>query len=212
MTTGIASTDLYLFEEALLAMDKDTAFSIAAYYTNPSDLADKLLIPSLESMDAGWVEGRIALAQVYLSAQICEDILQSVLPDRDARLKGVDRIAIVLLEDYHSLGKMIVRSTLLAAGYDVLDFGRMDVEEIVTRLRRSPVDVLLISVLMLPSAYKVAQLRKRLGEEQLDTTLIVGGAPFRLDPQLWQEVGADGFGAVASDAVGIVKKVLGEKP
>ncbi len=213
MKTDAGPTDIYLFEEALLAMDRETAFSIAAPYTNPSDLADNLLVPCLESIDLGWVEGRVALAQVYLSAQICEDILQEVLSDNgDAKPSITEQIAIVLLEDYHSLGKMIVRSALLAAGYSVLDFGRMEVEEIVARLKESSIELLLVSVLMLPSAHKVAQLKQRLEEESIPTKLIVGGAPFRLDQKLWQEVGADGFGAVASDAIDIVKRILREKP
>lgn len=212
MKTDAGPTDLYLFEEALLAMDREAALSIASPYTNPSDLADNMLVPCLENIGKGWAEGRLALAQVYLSAQICEDILQSVSTSLKMKPKRNEQIAIVLLEDHHSLGKMIVRATLMAAGYSIVDLGRLEVEELVAHLKLSPVELLLISVLMLPSAYKVAQLKKRLEEESIPTKLIVGGAPFRIDQNLWQEVGADGFGNVASDAIDIVKRMLREKP
>ena len=50
-------------------------------------------------------------------------------------------------------------------------------------------------------ALKVKELRELLGS---DVGIVVGGAPFRFDPLLWREVGADAFGRTAADAVNIV--------
>ena len=42
--------------------------------------------------------------------------------------------------------------------------------------------------------------------------VVVGGAPFLFDDQLWQEVGADAMGKSAADAVAIVTRLMGEMP
>jgi methanogenic corrinoid protein MtbC1 len=68
--------------------------------------------------------------------------------------------------------------------------------------------VLLVSTLLLPSALRVKDLRRRLDELHAPTRLIVGGAPFRLDPQLWREVGADANGNSATDAIALVTHAL----
>jgi methanogenic corrinoid protein MtbC1 len=59
---------------------------------------------------------------------------------------------------------------------------------------------------MLPSALKV----KRIQEETkgLKTKIIVGGAPFRLDPELWKEVGADGYCKDASEIFNMLEEVM----
>ena len=44
---------------------------------------------------------------------------------------------------------------------------------------------------MLRSALRVSDVKKQLQQQGVKTKIIVGGAPFRFDAQLWQEVGAD---------------------
>ena len=44
-------------------------------------------------------------------------------------------------------------------------------------------------------------------ESGCKTKIIVGGAPFRFDSRLWEEVGADAVGIFASEAPGLVDKL-----
>ncbi len=60
---------------------------------------------------------------------------------------------------------------------------------------------------MLPSALKIKELKDKL--ENMDVKIIVGGAPFRFDDQLWREVGADAMCKNASEAVSIIHHVIG---
>ena len=62
---------------------------------------------------------------------------------------------------------------------------------------------------MLPSALKIKQVRDKLVEMALDVKIVVGGAPFRFDAQLWQEVGADAMCRTASEALPLIKGVIG---
>jgi trimethylamine corrinoid protein len=144
---------------------------------------------------------------VYLSARICERFLETTLPAgttvRDQRL----RLAIAALEDHHLLGMHIVGAVARSAGYRVADYGSLTVAGLVARAVTDRVDVLLVSVLMLHSALRVRDLRDGLRAAGSSATIVVGGAPFRLDPDLWREVGADAVGGDATDALAILRRL-----
>ena len=63
------------------------------------------------------------------------------------------------------------------------------------------IKILLISVLMFSSASHIEELCNRLKQEHPATRVIVGGAPFRFDSQLWQQVGADAVGTNPEEAI-----------
>lgn len=97
-----------------------------------------------------------------------------------------------------------------ASGFELFDYGRMDVEALVDRAIADRIRVLMISVLMLPSALKVREVCSLLKARGSNARVIVGGAPFLFDSQLWQEVGADAMGSSAAQAVSIVERMMGE--
>lgn len=99
-----------------------------------------------------------------------------------------------------------------ASGFELFDYGRMDVDALVERVVADRIRVLMISVLMLPSALKVRDVCERLKAKGADTRVIVGGAPFLFDHELWKEVGADAMGSSAAQAVAIVQRLMGELP
>jgi len=159
-----------------------------------------------------WEAGNVALSQVYMSGRFCEELVERVLPPSDPDRKHQPRSAIVVLSDYHMLGKRIVYSVMRASGFELFDYGRMDVDELVERALADKVRVLMISVLILPSALNVREVCARLKAADAGIKVIVGGAPFHFDAQLWQEVGADAMGHSAADAVSIVGRWMGEMP
>lgn len=199
--------------EALEALDRpriEALFQRALATDGPLQVIERLIVPSLKQVGDGWHDGRVALSQVYMSSRICEDMIRRVLPARAPGHGGQARMAIVVLNDYHMLGKRIVYSVLRASGFDLFDYERMDVAEIVDRAEADRLDILLVSVLMLPSALKVPELRSALEARGVHVRIAVGGAPFLFDTNLWREVGADAVGYSASDAVGIVQQWMEE--
>ncbi|MDD2761589.1 MAG: cobalamin-dependent protein, partial [Methylomonas sp.] len=103
----------------------------------------------------------------------------------------------------------IVFSVMRASCFGLFDYGRVDVAELVERMISDKIEILLISVLMLPSALKIRELRDALDARGIALKILVGGAPFQFDPSLWQEVGADAMGLSAADAVAIVQSWSG---
>jgi methanogenic corrinoid protein MtbC1 len=200
------------FQNALLALDRIAARNVVRQIQtkqSPVQIVDTLIRPVLERIGAGWERGEIALAQVYMSGRICEEIVDLLLPPRSPDRKGQPHLAIASLEDYHALGKRIVYSMLRSGGFDLLDHGQMKADALAHRAAQDEIEVLLISVLMFPSALRVRDVRRTLDEIAPGTKIVVGGAPFLFDDQLWQRVGADAMGRTAADAAGIVYRVAG---
>lgn len=200
------------FRETLLSSDIEAATTILAGYLvskNALDFVEEVVVKSLDQIGEGWENGTYALSQVYMSGRICEDLLEKTLPDESGLRKDKPKIAIALLNDYHALGKRIVYAVLRAGGYQLIDYGRVEVEELVRRVKEDQIETLLISVLMLSSALQVKEVVQSLNYYSDRLKVVVGGAPFRLDRDLWQEVGADAVGYTASDALHLVGQLEG---
>lgn len=200
------------FEAALLQINRIKAAEIfSECYKNGNNIhqLEHLTIRSLEYIGDGWEKGTISLSQVYMSGVICEELMEKYLPELDAKRKDEPKIAIGVLQDYHALGKRIVYSVLCAGGFEVIDFGQgLTVDELVAKTIENKIEVLLISTLMLPSALKVKEVIAKLKEQKFTGKTIVGGAPFRLDGNLWKTVGADADGKNATDIIEIIDSML----
>jgi trimethylamine corrinoid protein len=131
-------------EQALLSLDRVRAAEIveqAATNGSPLDVIEQLVRPVLERIGERWEAGDCALSQVYMSGRICEELLNRLLGDpTQAGLaltspgRRAPRLAIAVLDDYHMLGKQIVRTVVRASGYPIEDLGRVDVETLVDKV------------------------------------------------------------------------------
>jgi methanogenic corrinoid protein MtbC1 len=202
-----------VFERALLAMDRVGAretLLAAAEGEETLAVAESVVAPALERIGDDWERGTVSLAQLYMAGRIAEQVVSEVLPQVRAGDGGRPQLAIAVLEDHHTLGKRLVLSALRAAGHAVADYGHgVTVEQLVQRCRDDKPAVLLISALMLPAALRVRDVVGRLALPAPHPVVIVGGAPFRLDPELWREVGADATGRNSAEAIQLVDRFTG---
>ncbi|WP_240905822.1 cobalamin B12-binding domain-containing protein [Thiorhodococcus mannitoliphagus] len=203
---------------ALLVLDRIQARALldaARAESDPLTVIENLVRPALEEIGRRWEDGDCALSQVYMSGRICEELVEELLaqsseseiPHAHALETTPPRLAIAVLEDHHLLGKQIVRTVLLAAGYKVIDYGRQDVDGLFERVRDDQIDILMVSTLMLPAALRVRVLMDRLGALSPRPRVVVGGAPYRFDEGLWREVGADAVGLSAGDVLQILERL-----
>lgn len=202
------------FQAALESVDRIKAEALfqqaLSNYDSPIEAVEQFVVPAMEQIGCKWSSGQIALSQIYMSGKFCEELVEQILPPSAPERKHQPRQAIVVLNDYHLLGKRIIYSVMRAAGFELFDYGRMEVDELVERIVADKIRILLVSVLMLPSALKIRNLRTALDARGIQIKILVGGAPFQFDKQLWQEIGADAVGLTASDAVKIVQGWAGE--
>ncbi|MBV6340194.1 cobalamin B12-binding domain-containing protein [Candidatus Magnetobacterium casense] len=203
MTRALLSVDKVRAKEAL-------AQTIKIY--KPIEIVEYIIVPSLKQIGEAWTIDEVSLSQVYMSGKICNEILEDIIPRDNSIRQRQLTIAIATLEDFHTLGKQIVKGFLHAAGYEIVDYGNgLSVDGLVGLVIRDKIDVLLISVLMLPSALSIKEVRKRLKERQAAVTIVAGGAPFNFDDKLYEYVEADHMGKTVSDAINIIRTIETEK-
>lgn len=197
-------------ERALIELNQDRAEELvlnAVKSSTPIETAGTLISYTLKRIGDSWEKGELALSQVYMSSIICEKIIDSVLPPKSPNRIDQPKMAIGVFEDFHLLGKRIVYSTLRASGIELIDLGGgLSVEKTVELVKDNKIEILLLSVLMLPSALRVKELIESLAP--LGTKVIVGGAPFRFDPSLAAEVGAEYVGNDSAEALALVNEIL----
>ncbi len=201
-------------EASLLSVDQVQAQGIvdAAGSMAPLELVEKVIVPAMERVGAGWEAGNVALSQVYMSARICEQLVDRITISQEQLRTPQPRMAIAVLEDYHMLGKRIIHSVLRGGGYQVLDFGRQNADELAEKVRAEDVEILLVSTLMLRAALRVPYLRSQVNAlAGRRVKIIVGGAPFRFDKTLWNTVGADATAAGAAELLPIIKQMTGRE-
>jgi methanogenic corrinoid protein MtbC1 len=201
--------------EALIAVDRLATEHIlvnAHGRTSLLSVTEELITPALEEISNRWSRGELSLSEVYMGSRLCEDSLKLLPTSRGPLQKNQSKLGIVALMDYHSLGKKIVISILRSAGFEIIDYGNgVAVDNVVGLVVQDKIDILFVSTLMLPSALAVGQLRSKFDGRRLNTRIVVGGAPFRFDDQLWKELGADAMGIGAADAVEIAKRFSRER-
>lgn len=200
-------------EHALLSLDQEAVARIIMEAQNdnsPGKIAGDLISSTLVRIGDSWESGNLSLSQVYMSGIICEKMIDKILPPQSPIRKSQPKMAIAVLEDFHLLGKRIIYSTLRASGFELVDLGGgLSIERIVDIIKTENIKILLLSVLMLPSALRIKELKLQL--KGVDVTIVVGGAPFRFDKQLWKEVGADYCGKDSSEALEIVNRIMEDR-
>lgn len=201
------------FEQALMALNRLAArnlIEMAVVDIPALKLVDQVVVPALTRIGNRWASGEADLSQVYMSGRICEELVDRLLPPGDPQRKEQPPMAIAALDDYHLLGKRIVYAVLRAAGFAVKDYGRVTADEVIVRVKADRIKVLLLSTLMLNSALHVAKVVDDIKAAGLDVKVVVGGAPFNFDDQLWREVKADATAVSAAEVVDLVNAIMEE--
>jgi methanogenic corrinoid protein MtbC1 len=210
MTADFSKKRIDELISALLYMDRLAVREILSKSTENEDklhVIDAIIVPALEEIGRRWEEGTLAISQVYMAGIIIEEAIGGLFPHNDLPGGAKGKIATVVLEDYHMLGERIVSVFLIGAGYSPIRYGRRDVAELLSLIKKDEIKYLFISTLMLPSALKIREISPQVFSEGVK--IIVGGAPFRFDPDLGREVGADRVCLTASDAITALRELEG---
>ncbi len=135
------------FIDALLSVNRIRAKAIfMESKAEPIQLIEKLVLPALQNVGEGWMQGNVALSQVYMSARIFEDLIELVLPANAPDRKSQPKMATVVLEDHHGLGKRIIDSILRASGFELLDYVMgIKASDLINKVEKDSIEIILIS-------------------------------------------------------------------
>ena len=135
-------------------------------------------------------------------------VVEPALEDTQRARKGVVVIGVVE-GDIHTLGKNLVRVMLAADGFTIHDLGRdVSVRTFVDAAEANHADIIAMSSLMTTTMGRMKDVvgelaaRGRRGCHRV----LVGGAP--VTSQFANEIGADGYGADAADAVTVANRLV----
>jgi len=205
------------YNEAVYETDKTGALAVVAQALSDGysaeDIVFKLVIPAVESMMTRIEQDPDAnLAQHFMTAQIAADVTEAMLEKFNTPPDIIGKVVIgAAAGDLHTLGKRIVKGCLKSLMVDVVDLGiNVSAETFVEQALTHEAQVIAISAMMVHTATgengskKVRALLKEQGLEH-KIKLVVGGAPYRFDPELYQKVGADAW---APDGVNAAKVIV----
>jgi methanogenic corrinoid protein MtbC1 len=185
---------------------------------SPEDIVFQVVIPSIEHMLSYLVDTKGAtLSQHYICSKVSSEVTDRLLPI--FTLKQEKKGTIVLgtaRGDFHGLGKKIVGGCLTANMYNVHDLGiNVEPEKFVDEALRVKAEIIGVSSMMVHTTLGeqgARGVRKILNERGLEShiKLIVGGAPYRFDPELYKKVNADGWSDNALEVVNLVETLIGK--
>lgn len=174
-----------------------------------------VLEPALEKIGEEWrTSESFSIAQAYVAAKIAEDLLVKVAANRQLGQPPQPSRGTVVMgnieEDFHGLGRRMVVTFLRSEGWVVEDIGN-DVlpKDFVDKAMETGARVIGVSAMMMTTARNVRKLREEIDSRGLTgrIQLAVGGAVFRLYPDLVKEVGGDGTAASALGAPQLVAEL-----
>jgi corrinoid protein of di/trimethylamine methyltransferase len=179
---------------------------------DPSRLIDDGLVPGVKEVGERFERGEVFLPHMVMASDAVDaamKIIEPHLPKGRALSKG--KIVMGTVEgDLHDLGKNVVIMMLKANGFEVIDIGRdVSAGAFVEKAKDLGAQIIGASSLMSTTRPYQRELIQEVERQGLKgkVKVIVGGGPVNLE---WaKEIGADGYGHDASEAVREVRRLLG---
>jgi 5-methyltetrahydrofolate--homocysteine methyltransferase len=179
---------------------------------DPMALIAETMIPAMDEVGKLFQEEEYFVPELILAGRAMKaamEPLRPLLAAAGARPAGVIVVGTVK-GDLHDIGKNLVASMLEGASFKVVDLGT-DVwpEKFVEAIREHDPQILCLSALLTTTmtamkttidAVTGAGLRR-------NVKILIGGAP--INEAYAREIGADGYGATATDAVALVRRQVG---
>ncbi|WXG43760.1 MAG: cobalamin-dependent protein [Promethearchaeati archaeon SRVP18_Atabeyarchaeia-1] len=174
--------------------------------TNPRDIL-KALTLGMDDVGKRYEAMEYYLTELVLAGETMKEAFKVLQPHLKTEEKGKNQTIVLatVKGDNHDIGKNILASMLMSAGYNIIDLGtNVDEKEITKAVKESSAKVLALSSLLTMTAPEIAVVDKALKDAGVrrKVKLIVGGAP--LNMALAKKLGADDY---ADDAVAGVKHI-----
>jgi len=209
------------YNEAVFDTDRDKALKIihdaVSSGVSPEEVVFQVIIPAIEqTINYIREDEDLSLAQHFMTAQIASDVIEEMLVQFKTAPKVMGRVVIgTSYGDLHTLGKRIVTGCLRARLIEVIDLGvNVSPERFVDEAVARNAEVIGISSMMIHTARGengCLKVRQILNERGLDhIKLVVGGAPFRFNPELYKVVQADAWAKDGITASQVIADLIAE--
>ena len=195
------------------ARAKKITEDVLAAGMDPLDVVKQGAFKAMDIIGEKWRKFEIFLSHVMLAADAMKSVMAVLLPKIAAEQKSklsLGRVVIGTVSgDIHDIGKNLVATLLSVAGFEVHDIG-VDIpsKDFIEKAKEFNADIIAMSCLLSTSMYFQRDIIQYLKDAGLREKyyVIVGGGP--VTPDWASEIGADGWGKYADDAVTVCKKLV----
>lgn len=202
---------------AILSFDPDTAKTVAQGLLE-SNLDVQEIIRSgvtapLSEIGEMFSKGELFVPHLVLAGEAANaaiEVLKVKLPEGGAEFNIGTVILGTVQGDLHDIGKTLVKLLLEIAGFKVIDLGKdIPARNFAERAVDEGATIIGLSSLMSTTMHEMPKVIQELRDRGMygKIKVIVGGAPVS---RAWaEEIGADGYGLDASEAVQVAKRLVG---
>ena len=198
-------------EEQVIALSKE----VVEKKIDPVEAIEKGFRRGMKEIGDRFERLEIYLPEMILAADIMNKGIEILRPYLQAQTNSASTGKILLgtiQGDVHEIGKNIVKILLEGAGFEVIDLGKdVNVFTFIDKFQELQPDIIGISALMtntMENIPRVIENLKALGLRD-KVKIMVGGAPVL--PDWAEEIGADGYGDNATEAVELAKKWISDR-
>ena len=197
-------------------MARETAQEVIKGKIDPIEAIEKGLSKGMDIIGERFNKMEAFLPELMMAAHTFDTAMETLEPEIAAQKREVTKAGTILIGtvkgDVHNIGKNIVTTVLKTGGFDVHDLG-VDISPLafVEAAQKSRADVIALSSLMTTTMLgqrEVIEVLKEMGLRDR-YCVIVGGGP--VNQQWADQIGADGYGETAADAVLLARELLAEK-
>jgi len=159
-----------------------------------------------------WQMNKVTVAQEHYCTAATQLIMSQLYPYIFAtERKDSALVATCVGGELHEIGVRMVTDFFEMEGWDTYYLGaNVPASTILETIEERKADILAISATMTFHIRRVEQLIQaiRSHENFKSTRIMVGGYPFNLEPNLWQQVGADAYANNAQQAISNAEKLV----
>lgn len=228
----ITSTPVYyaehgiIFDESLNRLREDLlvylvigdffkCLSISSeFVTGVNDLFNfylQILQPCMYEVGYMWENGEITTAQEHLASSIVNRIMSYIYTKLNMVTNVSNKVVVTTPQgEFHELGARMVADFLEIYGWKVRFLGaNTPTESLIDLINKENPDILSLSVTMFYNLKNTQDLIVEVKEKCWNKNLkiIVGGQAFQMEPNIWKDIGADGYTKDAREAVALARQL-----
>jgi methylmalonyl-CoA mutase cobalamin-binding domain/chain len=158
-----------------------------------------------------WQLNQISVAQEHYATAVTQLVMSQLYPRIfSTERSGRTLVATCVGDELHEIGVRMVADFFEMAGWDTFYLGaNTPAPSVVRSVIERQADVLAVSATITLHVSAVAELIASVRDsEASDVRVLVGGYPFNQVPDLWCQVGADGYAADAEAAIDVAEALV----
>ena len=195
---------------------RDNARAVIDNNIDPLEALEQGISKGMLTVGEKFESGESYLPELIMAADVFKVAMEILKPAIEANQTDIKKSGTLLLAtvkgDVHNLGKNIVATVMETHGFEVVDLGvDQPTLDIIDAAQANQADVIGLSAVMTTTMPYQKELIDTLQELKIREQFIVlvGGGP--INQQWADEIGADGYGETAMDAVTIATQKINAK-